>query len=226
MHRLAPAILLLLALACDKTPATPQKPKAPGTHGGSKAPTANEKVQLPTTGSPQIQNEREDLLADVKKMEQDFDAGTVPERRFVMALEKRVDNLITVTEIAVDKEAVDLVRKEHAMLIEKQAVLDKRRADLSEGVAEVEKILAGIDKGERPPEGFTTDELKDRLGEKQEELRTLEKEDAELRAKMKQKEDLLAKGTFPPQSETKLTQELAALKELKERIGKLVARLN
>ncbi|MCI0587284.1 MAG: hypothetical protein L0323_10635, partial [Planctomycetes bacterium] len=101
------------------------------------------------------------------------------------------------------------------------AVLDKGRSDLAEGILEIQRYLDAIKGGGKPPEGFTEDELKDRLGQRQEQARELEKEEDGIRAQMQEKEDLLTKGNPPPQGETLHTHELDALKELKARIEAL-----
>jgi hypothetical protein len=168
---------------------------------------------------------RERLLEDVEAMENALDAGTPPERRLVDLARKGVENLLVVARLGVDKEAIESVRRELAMLRGRQAALDKARSDLAEGIVTLQGYLDRVERGDRPPEGFTADELKDRLGKRQEELRALEKEDAELRARMQEKEDLLAKGEIPPQGPTVLTHELEAAQELKTRLEALEARL-
>jgi hypothetical protein len=223
MHRLLPAFLLLLAFACDKDP---KKAGAAGGGGKVAASVPPKPPQLPTTGSPQIREMRESLVDDVEAMEKDLEAGKVPEKRFVDAARKQVEILLTATKIAVDREADESVRRELSMLRGQQAALDKARSDLAEGIVEIQGYLDRIERGvDKPPEGFTADELKDRLGKRQEEARALEKQDAEVRARMKEKEELLSKGGIPPQGETVLTHEHAAALELKTRIEALEARL-
>lgn len=218
MRRTLPVFLLLIALACDKDPA-----KA-GTQGG-KVVAPPRPPEIPTTGSPQIRKMREDLLGDVEAMEKELASGKEPEKRFLDAAKKGVENLLTATRMAVDKEAAQAVRNELAMLRGQQATLDKARSDLAEGIVVVQAYLDGIGRGDKPPEGFTTDELKDLLGKRQEELRALEKHDTELRARMQEKEDLLNKGEIAAQGATVLTHELEAAQELKTRIEALEARL-
>jgi chromosome segregation ATPase len=127
--------------------------------------------------------------------------------------------------MAVDAEAKLTVERELAALRQKQAELDKRQADLAEGIQEINGYLAEIQRGGKPPEGFTEGELKDRLGDHQEQARALDKEEEELRARMKEKEEILAQGKVPPQDKTLHTQELEAAKELKARVGALEAKL-
>lgn len=221
MRRLLPALLLLLAPACDKDPA-----KAGTTGGKPSVATPPKPPVLPTTGSPQIREMREDVVDDVVAMEKDLDEGKTPERRFVDAARKRVEILLTAARMAVDREAEESVRRELAMLRGQQAALDKARSDLAEGIVEIQGYLDRIERGvDKPPEGFTTDELKDRLGKRQEEMRALEKQETELRARMQEKEDLLGKGRIPPQGTTVLTHELDAALELEKRVLALEARL-
>ncbi|HEX5136786.1 MAG TPA: hypothetical protein VFY93_07440 [Planctomycetota bacterium] len=223
MSRLLPALLLLAAFACDKDP---RKAEADKGGAAAKAAVPPKPPVLPTTGSPQIRKMREDILDDIEGMEKDLDAGKQPEKRFVDAARKNVDHLLTATRMAVDKEAVELVRRELAMLRTRQAALDKARSDLAAGILEIQGILDRIQRGvDKPPEGFTVDELKDRLGKKQEEARALEKEETEIRAQMQGKEDLLNGGKIEPQGPTVLTHELEAAQELKTRLDALEARL-
>lgn len=222
MRRFLPALLLLLAPACDKDPG-----KAGAQGGGGKAVSAPPKPpEIPTTGSPQIREMRESLVDDVASMEKDLETGKVPEKRYVDAARKGAEILLTAAKLAVDHEAVESVRRELAMLRGQQATLDKLRSDLAEGIVEIQGYLDRIERGvDKPPEGFTADELKDRLGKRQEEMRALEKQEAELRARMQEKEELLGKGNIPPQGATVLTHELEAAQELEKRIAALEARL-
>ncbi len=216
MRRALLPILLLLSLACDKE----NKPQAKG--GGKTVPPA----VLPTTGNPRIREMREDLVEEVERAEKDLDSGTKPAPYLVSNWKKGVDHLITAARLAIQSEADEAVRRGLAALQEKQAVLDKSRNDLAEEILEIQGYLDGIQNGAgKPPEGFTEDELKDRLGERQEQARALEKEEDGIRARMKEKEDLLAQGKPPPQGATLHTHELEALVELKARIEKLDARL-
>ncbi len=221
MRRILPTLLLLLAPACDKDPA-----KEVQGSGGKLSPAPPKPPEFPTTGSPQIREMRENLVDDVASMEKDLETGKVPEKRFVDAARKGVGILLTAAKIAVDREAEESVRRELAMLRGQQATFDKARSDLAEGIVEIQGYLDRIERGvDKPPEGFTTDELKDRLGKRQEELRALEKQETELRARMQEKEDLLNKGNIPPQGATVLTHELEAAQELEKRVAALEARL-
>jgi len=224
MFRLLPVLLLLAAFACDKDPDKAQAGKA---GGATKEATPPKPPPLPTTGSPKIRELREEILGDIEGMEKDLDAGKQPEKRFLDAARKNIDNLLTATRMAVDLEAVESVRREHAMLNTRQAALDKARSDLAAGIVEIQGILDRVQRGvDKPPEGFTVDELKDRLGQRQEQARALEKEDAELRSLMQEKEDLLNKGgKIEPQGPSVLTHEMEAAQELKTRLDALEARL-
>jgi len=213
MRRLLP-LILLFGLACDEKPATPVQ-QGTGVKAPPKPPV------LPTTGSPMLKNLRDSLVEDVQRMEQELKEGKMPERRFVDAAKKGVENLIVAAQMSVDREASEMARKELSLLRDQQAALDKKRSDLSEGIHEIEGLLHE----DKPPEGFTVDELKDRLGQRQEEMRALAKEDQDLRSRMQEKEDLLSKGQVPPQGTTVHTDELDAAKELEKRILALEARL-
>jgi hypothetical protein len=224
MRRLTPALLLLLAVACDEEGKIAGGQGGPG--GKQPAGVPQKPPPLPTTGSPQIREMRERLLDDVEAMEKEIEAGKKPESRFVVAARKQVEILLTTTRMAVDREAEEAVRREHSMLRGQQAALDKARSDLAEGIVEIQGYLDGIERGVgKPPEGFTVDELKDRLGRRQEELRALEKQEAEVRARMQEKEELLAKGGIEARGPTVLTHEMEAARELKARIEALEARL-
>ena len=168
---------------------------------------------------------RGDILEEVEKAEKEMEGGKMPERRFVDEWKKGADACITAAQIAVDAEAVLAVQHDITTLRQKLAELDKKRTDLGEGIMEIKGYLGEIERGGKPPEGFTEGELKDRMGERQEEARALEKEDEELHARLKEKEDLLAQGNVPPQGETLNTHELEAAKELKARVEALEARL-
>jgi hypothetical protein len=217
MHRALIPALVLLALACDKEPAT----------GGAKTTSAKPvppkpPAVLPTTGNPKIRAMREDIVEEVNKAEKDLANGTKPQAHLVANWKKGIDYLIAASELAVKNEAEDAVRSSHALLRARQSEIDKQRNDLAEGILEIQRYLDEIARGVgKAPEGFTEDELKDRLGERQEQARALEKEEDEVRAQMQEKEDLLTKGNPPPQSETLHTHELEALKELKARIDAL-----
>ncbi len=217
MRRALP-LILLLPFACDKE-ARPKAAVAAANTAPPKPP------QLPTTGHPRIREAREGILEEVERAEQDLKSGTKPPAHLVANWKKLVDNLVAATELAIKNEAAETARRSLGTLREQQAVLDKRRSDLAEGIIEIQRYLDEIARGiGKPPEGFTEDELKDRLGKRQEEARALEKEEDALRAKMQEQEDLLTKGNPPPQGETLHTHELQALKELRARIEALEAR--
>lgn len=214
MLRALPLIFLLLSVACDKKAAKPELPPKP------KKP-----VVPATTGNPRIRGMREDILEEVEKAEKEMEGGKMPERRLVDEWKKGADHCIEAAQIAVDAEAVLAARHDLTTLRQKQADLDKKRIDIGEGIAVIKGYLGEIERGGKPPEGFTEGELKDRLGGKLEEARALEKEDEELRTGLTEKENLLAQGKVPPQGETLHTHELEAAKELKTRVEALEARL-
>lgn len=219
MRRSLLPILLLLPLACD------DENKAQ-VAAGTKAVPPKPPAVLPTTGNPRIREMREGIVEEVERAEKDLENGKKPGQDLIDNWKKGVDIAVTATELAIKAEAEESVRRSLATLRERQAVIDKRRNDLSEGILEIQRYLDEIERGVgKPPEGFTEDELKDRLGERQEQARALEKEEDGIRAEMQEKEDLLTKGNPPPQGETLHTHELEALKELKARIEALEKRL-
>jgi len=196
--------------------------------GGQKnpAPTIDNPPPLAPTGAPRIQSMRQDLFETVARMEQEVDEGRMPERRLFDELKRGIDVLTQATERAIAEEARQLVEHDLASLRVQQGELAKRRVDLVDGIREVSTMVDEIRRGVgRPPEGFTEDELKDRLGELQEQARALDKEDEEIRARMTEKEKLLAGDTVPPQGRTRYTDELDAIKELRARVDALEARL-
>jgi hypothetical protein len=222
MRRAAPPILLCLLLAsCDKEPSAG---RTAATRTGQEAVPGKPPV-LPTTGGPVIRKDRLDLALEIDRAEKDLESGTKPPAHLAYAWKQKIEYLLTAARQAVEKEAIETVRGDLSTLRDKQGALDKARTDVGQAIQTIQQYLAEIEAGGKPPEGFTEDELKDRLGTRMEEARALEKEEAELRERMQQKEDLLAKGDIPPQGPTVHTQELEALKELKARIDKLDARL-
>jgi len=217
MRRALP-LLLLLPFACDQE--AKSKTAVARTNPGPPKPP-----QLPTTGNPKIREMREGILEEVERAEAALQGGTKPAAHLVANWKKGIDNLIAATQLAITNEAAETARRSLASLREQQAVLDKRRNDLAEGMLEIQRYLDEIARGiGKPPEGFTEDELKDRLGERQEQARALEKDEDELRSKMQEQEDVLTKGPVAPPGETLHTHELDALKELRVRIDALAAR--
>jgi hypothetical protein len=223
MRSAVPPVLLCLLLA----PACDEDPKKGGTaiaRTGDKTPPKPPHV-LPTTGAPKIRGEREGLVLEIEQAEKDLENGTKPAENILWGWKRLADNLIVAEERAVAEEATETVKNDLAALRDKQGQLDKTRNELGQSIQQLQQYLADIEAGGRPPEGFTEDELKDRHGRRLEEARALEKEETELRARMQEKEELLNKGNIPPQGRTLHTQELEALKQLKDRIAKLEARL-
>jgi hypothetical protein len=219
MRRALPLVLVLISLACDKEPAA-------GGRTGPKVTPPKPPDTLPTTGNPQIRGAREVIVEEIEKAEKELEGGTKPPEHLVANWKKGVDNLIVAARLAVKSEAEEMVRRDLASLRQRQAVLDKSRNDLAEGIFEIQRYLDTIQSGGgKPPEGFTQDELKDRLGERQEQMRALDKEEDEIRARMKEDEDLLTQGAPPPRGATLHTNELKALEELKARIEALEKRL-
>lgn len=219
--RLAVPLIVLLALchACDKDPGSavvvePAPPKPPPVQG-----------PLPTTGQPKIRATREGLAAEIDQAEKDLEAGTKPPAHLVYGWKKQVEYLITATAKAIEMESEGNLRNELSTLREKQGQIDKARNDLAAAILETQRYLSDIQAGGKPPEGFTEDELKERLGERQEAARALEKQEAELRARMKEIEEVLAKGTPAASGPTLHTNELEVLKALNARIEKLEAAL-
>ena len=211
-------VLALIPLACDKGPSA-------GGNVGAKVTPPKPPDTLPTTGNPRIRGAREDIVEEVEKAEKELEAGTKPPSHLVANWKKGVDNLILAANLAIRTEAEEMVRRDLASLRQRQGALDKGRNDLAEGILEIQRYLDAIQGGGKPPEGFTEDELKDRLGARQEQMRALDKEEDEIRARMKENEDLLAQGSPPPQGATLHTNELKALEELKARIEALEKRL-
>lgn len=205
----------LLFCACDEKKA----PSAGNRTGGGAKPESA--PTLITTGTPRINDAYDGIVADLKEMETGLDEGRVPEERFVTAMKKRIEQLILVSKMAVEKEAVEMTRREHALLVQKQSEVYKQRSELGEAIREIEELLSQ----EKPPAGFTSDELKDRLGQKREQLRALEKDDEDLRARMQDKEDVLTGQKEPAEAETVHAHEYKAALELEKRFEALEARL-
>jgi phage shock protein A len=224
MRRAVPPVLLCLLLlpACDEEP---QKGGTVIARTGDNTRPPKPPPVLPTTGAPQIRAQREDLTREIEQAEKDLEKGTKPAEHVVWGWKKLADNLIVAEERAVAEETTLTLRNDLSALRDKQGQLDKARDELGQSIQQLEQYLTEIEGGGRPPEGFTEDELKDRHGKRLEEMRALEKEEAEVRARMQEKEELLSKGNLPPQGRTLHTQELEALKQLKDRIAKLEARL-
>jgi hypothetical protein len=217
MRRLA-CLLLLLFAACDDDPAGP-------TRGESPTPKPATPPTLPTTGTPKLREMREGIAEEVLRMEKALAEGKTPAPDGIRRAKDGLAKLDVAVRMAVALEAEQTLRVRHADLRNDQAEIVKQRADLFEGILEIEKFLSEMERGVgKPPEGFTEDELKDRLGELRLKATELDKAEADLRAQSEKMEELLKGKEIPPQGETLLTQELAAVDELKARVAALEAR--
>jgi hypothetical protein len=220
MRRLSWLLLLLPVTACDDTPKAGTGPRTPV------APKPDTPAALPTTGTPKLREMREGILEEVVRMEKELEEGKAPARDGLERAKKGLSIVETAARQAVAQEAEQTLRVRHADLRTRHAEIVKERVDLFEGIGEIETFLSEIERGVgKPPEGFTEDELKDRLGELRLKAGELDKAEAELRTQSEEMEKVLKSGEIPPPGETLLTQELEAVEELRARVERLEARL-
>ena len=217
------ALILCVVAACDREPAVVAVKRA---DGGRKA-TVKPPPVAPTTGIGQVQKGHDEIRREIAKIEKELEGGKRPQVWLVEQQVKVVKNLIVAAELAIKEETRMQVRHSHGQLRLRESELIKRRSEVSTEIQEIRRILDESAKGVgKIPAGFTTAELKDRLGDFQEMSRDLNKQQDELRAEMRRKEALLREDTIPPQEETLFTRELEALEVTKKRVEALRARLN
>jgi hypothetical protein len=166
------------------------------------------------TGVPQIQKDTDAIRKDLAKIESSGKADPTTIDRVL----QRIDFTLKATEIAIRAEARQMARERHGRLMQAQsrnlAAKNKAYAE----VGDLEKMLEAHGKGEDTiPKGFTADEIRDRVSDLRAEIAKLAGEDADLRARMKELEDLLAQEVVPPVEETLLTREREALTALRTR---------
>jgi hypothetical protein len=221
MKRLAWTTLLLLAAACGK------EPSPGGAGGGTKAPPAPpDNPALPSTGAPRVREMRETLRDEIERMEKELADGKMPERRFVDLAKRGIENLTIALRRALAEESRQTVRREHSAMMAKQGAIEKERVEVFDSIRVVQTQLDQAKQGAgRLPEGFTEDELKDRVADLRKKALALDEAEKELRAGMKEKEDLLALETVPPQGETLFTHEMEAVNQLKARLEAIDAKV-
>lgn len=171
------------------------------------------------TGISQIQKDTEAIGRDIAKLEGKPDAAALE-----MVL-KRIEFTLKATEIAIKAEAREMVRSRHGQLMHEQGRLIQATNLAYAEVGDLEKTLEAHGKGQDAvPQGFTAEELRDRVADLRAQIAQADAKDQELRARMKELEDLLALEVVPPQGDSLFTRERDALIALRERAEALRGR--
>jgi hypothetical protein len=170
------------------------------------------------TGLPQIQKDTEAIARDIAKLE----AGEADPAAADLVIQ-RIDFTLKATEIAIRAEAKQMARERHGKLMQEQSALFRSRNDAYAEIGELEKAIGAHEKGEAGslPQGFTADELKDRVKDLRALVAQIEGKDADLRSRMKELEDQIALEVTPPLGDTLFTREREALTALRARAEKL-----
>ena len=217
MHRaLVPCTLILALAACteEKSPVPPPKPRL------VKEPTRA------TTGVRNIQRDYADMSTEITRLEERIAKGEKPERWLVANQLQLVDNLIIAAERA-EKEEARLDARHTMTRMRKE--LGQLEAERQKHFAEIVQIQIYLDEeakgvGGIPP-GFTAEELRDRLGDRREQAREIEKKKQALAEELGKVEDALKLETVPSTKRNIYTEEIEALRPLRSRIQAILDRL-
>ena len=115
------------------------------------------------------------------------------------------------------------VRRRYGNMRAEYGRMHAKVGTIGEEIQEVRGILGDAEAGGRIPEGFTEDELRDRLGDLEETLRKQRQAIEEYETEMRKVEDVIASGKFePPPEGTVFTQELEALRKTLDRAKALL----
>lgn len=214
--RMRPALLTLLLLlaACEK-----KNPGGPATE----PPRPDASAASPATGLPRLREMYDNYRKDLESIEERVKEGKPVNPQERANLLAGIGHLQTAARLAVEQEAVQVVRDAHASLVAQQTEL--LRQDNTLGVEELEltKILDGVERGtEKVPPGHTAAEIEDKRAQIRERRRALVDQLGKLREEMGQKERILEgvekRGEkIPPAAETLLTRQLAACETLLKR---------
>lgn len=215
---------LLLALVALLTACRPDEPaKSAATENGGKKPAGKHEPESPAGGISMIQDSHDSLLEELKKQEARAQSGEGVDERLLRNQIRLADNLITACEIAVRNEAEQIVRRRYAQMKAEFGRMHADLADLGDEIKEVQGILENAKAGGRIPEGFTKDELRDRLGDLKDKVRKKQSEIDEFKPEMRKYEDVIASDNFqPPADGTVFTKELEALRKTRDRLKALL----
>jgi hypothetical protein len=216
-----PLVLVALLAACKPD----DKPKTnPDTgNGGKTTPPVKQQAESPPGGIAMIQDAHDDLVEELKKQEALKQSGEGVDTRLLQNQIKLVENLITACEIAVRNEAEHIVRRRYAQMKTDFGRMYAELAELGKEIREVEGILEDAKGGGRIPEGFTEDELRDRLDDLKKTVERKRTEIEEFKDELRKYEDVIASGNFqPPADGTVFTKELEALRKTRDRAKALL----
>ncbi|MHC4224407.1 MAG: hypothetical protein ACYSUN_10485 [Planctomycetota bacterium] len=203
MLRAIPLLALLLALsACngpDDEPSTD-----PGTSGREKPEPVS-----PAGGIPRMRDMYRNLEQIVVKLEEE----EKPTSREVEMVLKGIEQLQLAVDRAVKEEARDMLQSNYAEMRKQQAALIQQRNTAYDERRQIEEMV----KANKPPPGFTKTELQDQQKDLTARIAEIERSLTDHNADMRKLEILRKKEVIPPQGETALTNELAAVQELKKR---------
>jgi hypothetical protein len=213
-------VLVALLAACkpDDKPKTPPK-----TGNGGGTPAVKHEPESPPGGITMIQDAHDDLVREIEKQEARKQSGEGVDTRLLQNQIKLIDNLVTACEIAVRNEAEQIVRKRYAQMRAEFGRMHAELGTLGEEILEVSGILEDAKAGGRIPEGFTEDELRDRLGDLKQSVARKQAAIEEYKDELRKYEDVIASENFqPPADGTVFTQELEALRKTRDRAKALL----
>lgn len=213
-------VLVALLAACKPD----DKPKTPETTGnGGTTPPVKHHAEAPPGGIAMIQDAHDGIIEELKKQEARKQSGEGVDTRLLQNQIKLVENLVTACEIAVRNEAEQIVRRQYAQMKTDYGRMYADLGKLGEDINEVNGILEDAKAGGRIPEGFTEDELRDRLDDLKKKVERGQAEIDEFKDELRKYEDVIASGNFqPPADGTVFTKELEALRKTLDRAKSLL----
>jgi hypothetical protein len=209
MLRAIPLLAVLLALGACNGPGD-EPPTDPGrSDGKTPEPVA------PAGGVPMMRSMYRDLEQIVVKLE----GQEKPTSREVEMVLNGIEKLSLAVDQAVKVEARDTLRANYAGMRKKQAALIAERNTAYDERRQIQEMI----KTGKPPPGFTMSEIQDKENDLTAKIAEIERNLTDHNGEMRKLEILRKKEVIPPQGETALTKELAAVQELKKRAEALRA---
>jgi len=216
----------ILLVACgpdsDKPPVTDPGTQPDKTTAEPKTGTA------PVTGSPMFREVTEAIGRDVQALEKRGRPTEVAElaafEREVGMTIKHVEVTLLALDVSIVAESRQIAEKNHKALLLKRTGVDKIIDGTWREITEIRDLLKASAKGtDEIPPGFTEDELKDRLADLEEVVRTQRGKLIEINNELDVWAKVIdSKETPPEQGATTLTQERDILEGLRKRARKLL----